>query len=663
MKTPVWIWYFGDFERYHNMKISMRRTMYGCFVPAFWKVSDCNRCVRFRKTVTLKNPDKILFVSDGKMGIKINGKGYKGPVIELKPGTYTIIVTVYNPYGIPALYVKGKEIISDGTWQADIRMTIYGADYIPVGYWNLKDKRITPTDFCKPTKKTVPNVLLKKDREQILDFGKEVNLKLCIHASGEKQSLKIFYGESPEEVKSDDFCVLKDEITINEDNFISEVRGCRYVRIAGKVNGEVYGLCEFMPKNKIGSFKSDSKLLNKIYNISKNTYDLTSNLFFVDGIKRDCWIWGGDAYQSMMFDFYYSFDKDIIKRTLIALRGIDPIASHINGIVDYTFYWIISINEYYLYTGDKKYIEMIYGSVKSMLEYCKRNLDKNGLFVGDDSDWTFVDWADTEKSGAVCAIQMLYCKALYCFSQIAKAIEKHDDYELYKKKYDVLKVKINKLYWNEEFGGYITSITDGKATKDFTRHANIFAIVFDIASFSQKKKILENVLKNDNIPRILTPFFSFFEYDALCKMGEFKTVRNKIEEYFGSMANEETGTFWEEYDPDETTNEKYRMYGRPYEKSLCHAWGASPLYFIGRYFMGVVPTKPGYEEFEINPNLFGLKYFKGKVPINNGFVEISANEYEIRVFTDADGGLFKYGNIACRLEKNKEYVFSVKKGD
>lgn len=301
MKTPVWIWYYGDFERYHNMKISMKRTQYGCFIPAFWKVSDCNRCVRFRKIVTLNKPDKILFVSDGKIGIEINGESYKDSVINLKSGTYTIIVNVYNPYGIPALYVKGKEVVSDGTWEADIRMTLYGADFIPVGYWTLKDKRKTPTNFCMPTRKIVPKTLLKNNKEQILDFGKEINLKLCIGSSEGKQSLKIFYGESLDEVNSDDFCVLTDEIIIDGDNFISEVRGCRYVRIIGKVRDEVYGLCEFMPKKKIGSFKSDSKLLNKIYSISKYTYELTSNLFFVDGIKRDCWIWGGDAYQSIIF--------------------------------------------------------------------------------------------------------------------------------------------------------------------------------------------------------------------------------------------------------------------------------------------------------------------------------------------------------------------------
>ncbi|MBN2614002.1 MAG: hypothetical protein JXB00_20765 [Bacteroidales bacterium] len=49
------------------------------------------------------------------------------------------------------------------------------------------------------------------------------------------------------------------------------------------------------------------------------------------------------------------------------------------------------------------------------------------------------------------------------------------------------------------------------------------------------------------------------------------------------------------------------MYGRRFGKSLCHAWGASPVYLLGRYFVGVRPTKPGYEEFEIRPVLGGLE--------------------------------------------------------
>lgn len=36
------------------------------------------------------------------------------------------------------------------------------------------------------------------------------------------------------------------------------------------------------------------------------------------------------------------------------------------------------------------------------------------------------------------------------------------------------------------------------------------------------------------------------------------------------------------------------MYGRPYEKSLCHAWSASPIYLLGAYRLRVRNTGVAY---------------------------------------------------------------------
>ena len=40
------------------------------------------------------------------------------------------------------------------------------------------------------------------------------------------------------------------------------------------------------------------------------------------------------------------------------------------------------------------------------------------------------------------------------------------------------------------------------------------------------------------------------------------------------MLESDTTTFWEEFpEPGESA---YAMYGRPFARSLCHAWGAGP---------------------------------------------------------------------------------------
>ena len=63
---------------------------------------------------------------------------------------------------------------------------------------------------------------------------------------------------------------------------------------------------------------------------------LTTREFFIDGIKRDRWVWSGDAIQSYLMNYYLFFDNETVKRTIWLLRGKDPVTSHSNTTVSYT---------------------------------------------------------------------------------------------------------------------------------------------------------------------------------------------------------------------------------------------------------------------------------------------------------------------------------------
>ena len=123
--------------------------------------------------------------------------------------------------------------------------------------------------------------------------------------------------------------------------------------------------------------------------------------------------------------------------------------------------------------------------------------------------------------------------------------------------------------------------------------------------------------------------------------GLHKMVLDEIRDYWGGMLKEGATTFWEKYIPEETGSQHLAMYGRPYGKSLCHAWGASPLYLLGRYFLGVRPTKSGYEEFEIRPMLGGLQWMKGTVPTPHGEIHVSFDHSHITIeATEGHGYLY-----------------------
>ena len=123
----------------------------------------------------------------------------------------------------------------------------------------------------------------------------------------------------------------------------------------------------------------------------------------------------------------------------------------------------------------------------------------------------------------------------------------------------------------------------------------------------------------------------FYELEALCALGEQETVMQEMKAYWGGMLKEGATSFWEKYNPEESGTQHLAMYGRPYGKSLCHAWGASPIYLLGKYYLGVTPEEAGYREFRIAPNLGGLKWMEGSVPTPNGDISVYMDTSHIKV--------------------------------
>lgn len=209
--------------------------------------------------------------------------------------------------------------------------------------------------------------------------------------------------------------------------------------------------------------------------------------------------------------------------------------------------------------------------------------------------------------------------------------------EDYQEKYLALTEQIQKYYWDEEKGAYIDSFTSGK--RHVTRHANIFALLFEIADEEKRSSIMKHVLENPEIPQITTPYFQFYELEALCRAGHLSEVLERIKSYWGGMLERGAVTFWEEFDPKAPVEEQYDMYGDRFGKSLCHAWGASPIYLLGRYFMGIRPLCPGGNQFAVEPQLEFFEKLDCRFPVADGTVEIKWDGTRLEVRTDLTGGM------------------------
>ncbi len=690
----TWIWYPGDFEIWLGNQFNNRRTERGAMFPPFWKQDSHWSTVEFSKTVDLDRTDKVTIVTEGLFSLKIDGQLQFGmPESFMVPkGCHQINIKIHNPSSPPALYLEGDTIKTDGSWLATYEDKIWidengdahgSGIYVPAASWNFHDIDCGPSKYRLPRRHEEAVSLNTKGRGILADFGKETMGYLKLHNIQGEGMLNIFYGESQEEAQDKAFCETLDQLEVfpdaiidlatnnlgerHADYTIENSKAFRYVYIEGSGNIKLDGVSmeyEYAPYDKghSGSFRCDDGELNQIWDVSAYTMDLTTREFFVDGIKRDRWTWSGDAIQSYLMNYYLRFDTECVKRTIRQLRGKDPVTAHVNTIMDYTFYWFKSIHDYFIHTGDIAFVREIYPRMLTMMDYCLGRTNADGMAEGQSDDWIFVDWVDfpMHKRGVLCFEQMLFCKAMETMASCATIL--HDnpdpqppqgsitaeqyaqDAERYTKLAQSLRSKLKPTFWDTKKHAFLHAIEDGGMNDMVTKFPNMFAIIYDLVDDDDKKAILSHVLLNDTVEAITTPYMRFYELEALCMMGQQTSVLAEMKAYWGGMLREGATTFWEKYIPSEHGKEHLSMYGRPYGKSLCHAWGASPIYLLGRYYLGVKPTTPGYEHYEVRPDLGGLEWMEGDVPTPWGKIHVAANCKEVTVCSDGGEGILILGN-------------------
>lgn len=628
-----WIWYPGDFEIHHALRLNCRREERGYKWPAFWRLDDCWHNVMFYRKCVFDKQEHVYITGNGIGYFVVDGKKYAyGSTVTLESGEHIFEVLAAKTDGLPSVYIQAGEFSSNELW----KVSCLTNEWLPSGCNDLYVHESDNPEIFKFSYETIHPVSEQQTDKGILyDFGLETFAKLYVTDILNREAIRVFYGESIDEATDTSFNLINDTTPEHVSEYEFEARAFRYIFIP-KTNNQykVHAEYEYNPYMESGAFRCSDNKLNKIWDIAAYTLHLNNREFILDGIKRDRWIWSGDAYQSYLVNYYLFFDIEICKRTIIALRGKDPVTQHINTIMDYSFYWIMSVWDYYVYTKDIEFIRFIFPRMQSLMSFCLSRTNEEGFMSQLPGDWIFIDWADMDKTGAVCAEQMLFVKSLEAMAECSKLIGEDDSIYLMHAK--EVRKKIDEFYWNEELGVYIDSYESGK--NNVTRHANIFALIFSFADERRKESIVKNVILNKKTAPIKTPYFKFYELDALCQMGYLDSILEDILEYWGGMIDLGATTFWEEYDPTSSFPEHYEMYGEKYGKSLCHAWGASPVYILGRYFLGVKPIRAGYTEFEVSPRLGNLEWIEGKVLIPGGSINVYMDKTSIRVSSDCKGG-------------------------
>ena len=668
--SAKWIWYSGDFELYHSMLLHTRRKEYEHAYPVMWHLSRPEFTACFTKSVDMPEETRAAVLAHGNGYITVKGRKYPlNTEVPFPAGQYDVTAEVFCLETFPSLYIDSPSLKTDESW---------------IGHFNGGHRKYVgcepaftspqddPAVFPFAIKVLEPVSVEETNGGKLYDFGVESFGPVTVKRTAVPGRVDVYYGESREEALDTEFAYLREHLPAGEEDAHIPAKAFRYIFLKPEnslkdLSGLSLQAClEYLPIEDIASFTSDDSRLPAIWEICSRAFHLNSREFFLDGIKRDRWVWSGDAYQSFMVNRYLYAEPQITKRTIRALLDRPPYYQHINTINDYSSYMFLAVYDYYFATGDAAFVRDIWDQLSALYRFITERLDaETGYMVARPGDWVFIDWADIDKDGPLCAEQILLYMVYRSMALLSKVAAGNQvdfgllgshreangsgseaDTDPYFTREDFegragrLKERIMKDFWDEDAKAFIDTYASGR--HHITRHANIFAILYDFVDDAQKEAITQKVLLSDSVDPITTPYFKLFELMALAKMGRLESVQDYIDSYWGGMIDNGATSAWEEFDPRKSGAEHYAMYGEPYGCSLCHAWGSGPILLLGQYCAGVRPTSVGTETFEVAPKPGRYKSFRAVVPVANGKVEVTFADGRITALADVPGGVLKW---------------------
>ncbi len=357
------------------------------------------------------------------------------------------------------------------------------------------------------------------------------------------------------------------------------------------------------PLDVQGTFVSNDKLLNDIWQISLETQKHCMCDAYVDGPWRECAQWWGDALVQARNTFVLSNDVRLLERGIrqFAMQqapsgliyGVTPAQAPRCVLPDYAAIYLASC--YYLYrqNGSTAIYHQVYDRLQSIVKYFDE-MSENGLLPLDLRFWMFVDWCpELDKQEAYNLI------VVYSLDLMAELASKSGD---------------------EPFAAKCRLIADrisGAVTLDNpSPHAAAMAVLcgrFQKHEDKLKNEVLMPLLHSDrDFDRMPSPYFMFFVFEAVKKLHAGNEVISCIKRWWKSFVDADVGT----------TPEKW-LERCGAGTSRCHAWSAHPMVSISELLLGICQNEVAWRSVIFDPLFIPGLQCSGTVPTPHGVIKVS----------------------------------------
>lgn len=371
----------------------------------------------------------------------------------------------------------------------------------------------------------------------------------------------------------------------------------------------VRAVCQVKPANYTGSFDSDNYLLNRIW--YTGAYDVRANLredcFGAILMERgDRFSWTGDAYpaQAASLVSFSNYDE--------VLKNLHWTESHPNGIETYEMYWVESLIDYYMYSGDE-------AGFRVLLPKAIQRLDHAWDIFDDPPHLVFIGWDQRIGTG----FNHPNCdEGRWTFRMLAISAWKHLAQVLRMIGEDELAAR------QEERASIKTAVASTPENlAQLGMHASGDAINANLLPDLSK---LYHKDFSDRVHRLsYSPFNQCFLLKAMARAGHYDDAFASVRDQWGGQVEYGGTCFFEVYRPD--WNEIVGQNGPiPYSQagftSLAHPWGAGVTQWLSEEMLGIKPLTGGFRTFQVKPHFSGFATrVSGQTNTPHGTIKASFN--------------------------------------
>lgn len=379
-------------------------------------------------------------------------------------------------------------------------------------------------------------------------------------------------------------------------------------------------VCQIKPTNYEGSFACSDTSLTRIWYTGAYTVKLNLLQDHFGAIlmeRSDRHSWTGDEHTSQAASMVAFGNYELVKTNILYT------STQSNDIASYSLYWVLSLIDYFNYTGDRELVEELIENARYKLNVAYQHYGQNPRLV-------FRGW--DERLGAGFENPNDESQHLYKMLSIRTWNEFGD--MMQKMGYSELAII---------YKGYaIEKIESLRQDKNWTSYLGVHSAADAVntgLTNAQEQSELWNVAFTDRQRRLsYSPFNQFFSIQALARMKRFPEALNTVYDCWGGQLDYGATTFFEVFRPswnDISSPNDAPINNQCGYTSLTHPWSVGVTKWLSEEILGIKPTAPGFSNCNIKPRLSDrVTWVKGSVPTLHG---------KINVFFDAVEG-------KCELE-------------